>query len=140
MSYRYSFDMEVEEQTAGSSNANIKQHSGNHFSRKEKCLIMNVLNYFKATMNIKAAVKEASKALCCSERSIYAIRKEDQITAVASSKKPMKRKGTQINDRLCVYDNDVQALIRRKVHDSFIANIPPTMNTMLCAVNVNLPN
>lgn len=122
--------------------ANIKRQQGKHFSRKEKCLVMNVLRYFLATMNVAAAVKEASKALCCTERSIYAIKKEEQSRGLMSPKKRPKRKGVQVNDRLHTYDQDIQSIIRRKVHSFFIENIPPTMSTILSAINTDddLPN
>uniref|UniRef100_A0A1Y1MHX5 Uncharacterized protein n=1 Tax=Photinus pyralis TaxID=7054 RepID=A0A1Y1MHX5_PHOPY len=130
------------EAEAEAGSANVKRHKGECFSRKEKHLIINVLNYFSGTMNVTAAVKEASKALCCSERSIYAIKKEDGNEGVSSPKKRKQRKGKQSNDRLHVYDENVQSVIRRKVHNFFITNIPPTMNSILASVNDDndLPN
>ncbi|XP_031354629.1 uncharacterized protein LOC116179062 [Photinus pyralis] len=93
-------------------------------------------------MNISAAVKEASKALCCTERSIYSIKKEEQTVGISSPKKRMKRKGAQVNDRLRVYDQDIQSVIRRKVHSFFVENILPTMNSILTSINSDddLPN
>lgn len=119
-----------------------KRRRGDKFSRKEKCMIANVFNYFNKSMNVSAAVQEASKALGISDRAIYHVKQEQQTGVLSSPKKPKKRKGIQVNDRLHTYDENTQAAIRRKVHGFFIQNMPPTLNTILAAVNADddLPN
>lgn len=112
-----------------------KRKKGENFSRKEKQMIINVYNYFSSSMNVSSAVQEASKALGCSKRTIYNVKREQQIGQLSSPKKAKKRKHVQINDRLHTYDDNTQALIRRKVHEFFIQNTPPTLNTILVAVN-----
>lgn len=118
------------------------RRKGERFTRKEKQLILNVLNYFNVSHNVSVAVREASKALGCSERTIYNIKREQQIGPLTSPKKRPKRKGVQTNDRRHTYDEGTQSLIRRKVHSFFIQNVPPTLNTILVAVNndTDLPN
>lgn len=113
-----------------------KRQKGEKCSRKEKQLIINVFNYFAKSMNISAAVQEACKALGCSERTIYTIKREqEQKGQVSSPKKVKKRKGVQVNDRCHTYDENTQALIRRKVHEFFRQNVPPTLNKILVAIN-----
>jgi len=119
-----------------------KRRIGEKFRRREKQVIANVFNYFSKSMNVSAAVTETSKAVCCSERSMYIIKKEMESGQFASPKKRRKIKPVRENSRMKTYDECTQSLVRRKVHNYFIQNVPPTVNLILAAINndEDLPN
>ncbi|KAI4455752.1 hypothetical protein MML48_9g00000300 [Holotrichia oblita] len=88
-------------------------------------------------ITVTTAAYETGKAVKCSDRSVCKIRDEQRKGPLSNQvKHKRKREGAQLNARLCAYDENVQALVRRKVHRFFMENmnIPSTLNTIFSAV------
>lgn len=112
-----------------------KRKSGQKLRSKEKQIVFNVFKHFNKDKTVSDAVKQTSIATGCSERTVYSIRQE---ASRGPLKTPSKTKPCRIpnrNSRTEIYDDFVKSAIRRKVHNFFINNIPPTINSILCSVN-----
>lgn len=110
-----------------------KKRQGESYSAREKQMIFNAFTYFARNMNVTRAVEETSKALLCSKATVYVVRREKENPTPESHVKEGNL--TRKNSRLHIYNEDVQMLVRRKVHSFFLQNIPPTVSMILTAVN-----
>lgn len=110
-----------------------RRRQGEVYKSRERQMIRNAFNYFKKSMSVSAAVDETCKALGCSKTIVYAVRKSQRLT---SPRRQMpKRSGLQKNTRTTTYNENVQLIIRRKVHNFFLNNTPPTLNKIFAVVN-----
>lgn len=122
-----------------------KRKKGQILNNNERQLILNLMYYLKeknSNRSISEVIREISKATGCSERTIYKIRKEASKGVIVSSNRTRLRKKENKNSRNVKYDSYVKSAIRKKIHNYFLQNIPPTLNAVLCLVNndPDLPN
>lgn len=122
-----------------------KRKKGQILNNNERQLILNLMHYLKeknSGRSISEVIREISKATGCSERTIYKIRKEASKGIVVTANRTRLRKKENKNSRNVKYDSYVKSGIRKKVHNYFLQNIPPTLNAILCLVNndPDLPN
>lgn len=122
-----------------------KRKKGQVLNNNERQLILNLINYLKkkhSEKSISEVIREISKATGCSERTIYKIRKEASKGITVINNRTRLRKNENKNSRNIKYDSFIKSLIRKKIHNHFLQNISPTLNTILSLVNndSNLPN
>lgn len=112
-------------------------------NRNEKIMLLNVWNYIRDLFpndTVNGIGKRTEDATRIGLTTINKTRKEMRDTDTLSS--PSKTGPKEKNKRLNRYDSFTLSCIRRKVHQFFARNEPPTLNKVLNTVNEDpdLPN
>lgn len=113
----------------------VKHKSGKPLRSGEKMIVLNVFNKFcekYPTLGVKEIEKLTSEFTGVSVNSVHSIRNEKNTTGkLATPCKKRKRNLTVIGK----FDEFNKTAVRRKVHDFFYKNEPPTLNKIVSAVN-----
>jgi hypothetical protein len=114
-----------------------RRRKGEKLRSRERELVLNVFSYFRKSLSITEAVRETSKATGCSESTVYRVRKEASRGPLVTPSKTKNIRHPYKNSRTVIFDDFVRSGVRRKVHESFVKNIPPTLKSILSSVNMD---
>lgn len=121
----------------------VKHKQGKALKSGDKTIVLNVFHKFcekYPTLTLENIVALTSEFTGVSKASIYNARKEMSNTGKVSTPGKKRKRARNVLDKTC--DEFVRSAIRRKVHQFFFENDPPTINKVLSAVNndADLPN
>jgi transposase len=81
---------------------------------------------------------ETATATGTSKNTVFNIRSEAARGPLRTPNKKRRSRGTRSSSRKVKYNDCVRSGIRRKVHEFYFKNQPPTLNSLLVAVNNDL--
>lgn len=123
----------------------IKRKRGKVLHSGEKQMVVNIYNYLKGKnpgKPVQWIADETAAAVGVSSTTVFATRREAASGTIKTPNKKRKSRCIRVNSREAKYDDFVRSAIRRKVHSFYMKNVPPTLKSILAAVNSDndLPN
>jgi hypothetical protein len=115
-----------------------KRKSGQMLRSKERQIVVNFFNYLKRLKTDKSVnwiVSETAETTGISKTSVFKIRSESARGPLVTPNKKRQIKGVRRNSGEVKYDDFIRSSIRRKVHEFYFRNQPPTLNLVLTATN-----
>jgi hypothetical protein len=119
----------------------VKRKSGQSLKRQERQIVVNVFNYIKTKNPDKSAswlAAETATATGTSKNMVLNIRSEAARGPLRTPNKKRRSRGARSNSRKVKYNAFVRSGIRIEVHEFYFKNQPPTLYSLLAAVNNDL--
>jgi hypothetical protein len=105
---------------------------------KERQIVVTVFNYLKCLNPDKCVnwiVSETTEATGILATSVFKICSESARGPLVTPNKKRQSKGLCRNRREVKYDDIIRSSIRQKVNEFYFRNQPPTLNSILNAIN-----
>jgi hypothetical protein len=110
----------------------LNEKNGQVLRSKERQIVLTVFNYvkrFNPDKSVNWIVSETTAATGISRTSVFKIRSESARDPLVTPNKKRQSKGI-----VGKHDDIIRSSMRRKVHEFYFRNQPPTLNSILDAI------